>query len=186
MLMRSIALVVFALTLAACSLTTPPPRPAPQPQPVPAPQPDEVPLPPPAEPSLPPPPLEPPPRVPPPPPSSSAVKEFHLGPASKALVAQAQSYQASGDFPVAISTIERALRIEPRNPLLWIELGKVHQAAGNYKQAESTARKALSLASSDLKAQSAAWQLVARALRAQGKNQEAQMADARAYALMPD
>lgn len=87
---------------------------------------------------------------------------------------------------MAVSTVERALRIEPANPLLWIELGKVHQAAKNYAQAESTARKALSLASADLRAQAAAWQLIAQSFRARGREQDAQDADERAYALMPD
>ena len=92
----------------------------------------------------------------------------------------------SRDFPVAAASVERALRIEPDNPLLWIELGKVQQAAGNYAQAGHTGKKALSLATGDLKAQVAAWQLIARSLRAQGRNDEALAADARADALMPD
>jgi Flp pilus assembly protein TadD len=40
-------------------------------------------------------------------------------------VTQAQSQAASGNFPVAAASIERALRIEPSNPLLWIELGTI-------------------------------------------------------------
>jgi len=133
-----------------------------------------------------PPPVE---QVPPPPPRkppAPTVKEYQLGAASRALVAQAQTQTASREYPGAVATLERALRIEPANPLLWIELGKVHQASGRYAQAESTARKALSLASADLRVQAAAWQLVAQSLRARGKAQEAQQADARAYALLPD
>jgi predicted Zn-dependent protease len=86
---------------------------------------------------------------------------------------------------VAAGTIERALRIEADNPLLWIELGKVRYASGNYSQAEHTARKALSLSTGDLKTQSAAWQLIAKSLRARGRADEALQADARAYALVP-
>ncbi len=131
----------------------------------------------------PPPPEE---QPPPPPPRAPTIREYRLSPATKALVTQAQSLAASGDFPVAQSTVERALRIEPGNPLLWIELGKIHQAAANYPQAESTARKALSLATGDIKVQAAAWQLVAQSLRARGRVQEAQQAQARADSLTPD
>lgn len=184
--MRILCLIFVLLLAASCSLTAPPST-TPSAKRVPAPSPrnkTETP-----EARRPPPPVTepPPPPVPPPPvPSSPAVKEYQLSPASKALVAQAKTLAASGDFPVAVSTIERALRIEPTNPLLWIELGNVHQASANYAQAESTARKALSLASSDLRAQATAWQLIAQSLRARGKVQEAQIAQARADALMPD
>src|SRR5215510_883093 len=65
-----------------------------------------------------------------------------LSPASKALVAQAQTQLNSGNDALAAATIERALRIEPDNPLLWIELAKVRQDSGNPAQAENLARKA--------------------------------------------
>jgi tetratricopeptide (TPR) repeat protein len=181
------ALFAMVALLAACSLTAPP-RPAP-PQPrTPPPSQPQLPGEPDTPPAIPAPlPREQPPSQPARPvPTAPVVRQYQLGPASRALVEQARALAASGDFPVAVATIERALRIEPANPLLWIELGQVHQAAGNYAQAESTARKALSLASADLAVQSAAWQLAARSLRARGKVQEAQRADAQAYALLPD
>ena len=71
---------------------------------------------------------------------------------------------------VAASSIERALRIEPDNPLLWIELGKVRLAEGNYVQAENMGRKAVSMSVNAPRAQSAAWRLIADSLRARGKN----------------
>ncbi len=51
-----------------------------------------------------------------------------------------------GEYPAAIATLERALRIEPSNPLVWIELGQVHLASRNAPQAESMGRKAVALA----------------------------------------
>ena len=90
---------------------------------------------------------------------------------------------ASKNYAVAASSIERALRIEPDNPLLWIELGKVRQAEGNYVQAENMGRKAASMAVNAPRAQSAAWALIAESLRARGKNIEAQEAQARADSL---
>ena len=119
-----------------------------------------------------PPPIEEPQPLPPP-----VVREPTLGAASRALVTQAQSQVASKNYAVAASSIERALRIEPDNPLLWIELGKVRQAEGNYQQAENMGRKAASMAVNAPRTQSAAWTLVAESLRARGKNAQAREAE---------
>ena len=56
------------------------------------------------------------------------------------------------------STLDRALRIEPNNPLLWIELGRVRLVESDAHQAEVCARKALALASGDRAAQGQAGQ----------------------------
>jgi len=125
---------------------------------------------------------------PPPPgqPPASAMRpqrQFRLTPASTALVAQAHKAANSGDFGLAAATIERAMRIEPDNPLLWIELGRVRLNAADYSQADSMGRKALSLATGDPHAQSSAWRLIADSLRALGRNPEAADADKRAEAL---
>ena len=108
------------------------------------------------------------------------IREPTLSAASQALVKQAQIQMASNNYPVAASSIERALRIEPGNPLLWIELGKVRQAEGNYVQAENMARKAVSMAVNAPRTQSSAWALIAESLRARGRNSEAQEAQSRA------
>lgn len=110
-------------------------------------------------------------------------REPSLSAASRALVGQAQTQLASKNYPVAASSIERALRIEPDNPLLWIELGKVRQAEGNYVQAENMGRKAASMSVNSPRANSAAWTLIAESLRARGKNVEAQQAQMRAQGL---
>jgi len=114
------------------------------------------------------------------PPPAPVVREPTLGAASRALMGQAQTQMATKNYVVAASSIERALRIEPDNPLLWIELGKVRLAEGNYVQAENMARKAVSMAVNAPRAQSSAWRLIADSYRARGKNIEAQDAQARA------
>jgi tetratricopeptide (TPR) repeat protein len=111
------------------------------------------------------------------------VREPTLSPASRALVAQAQAQIAAKNMPLAAATIERALRVEPGNPLLWIELAKVRQAESNYQQAENMARKALSMSINAPRAQSSAWRLIADSYRARGKNVEARDAQSRADAL---
>ncbi len=114
---------------------------------------------------------------------SQPQRRFRLSAASTALVSQAQKQARSGDLVAATATLERALRIEPDNPLLWIELGRLRLQEKNGVQAQSFARKALSLATGDPRTQSFAWQLIADALRAQGRNQEAHEAEQHANAL---
>lgn len=169
---RLSAVVLAAVALSACAVQQPTQPSAPS-VPVPAPPPPVQ-----TQPAPPPPPVQEAEPLPPP-----VVREPTLGAASRALVGQAQTQLASKNFAVAAASIERALRIEPDNPLLWIELGKVRQAEGNYVQAENMARKAVSMASNAPRAQSAAWSLIAESYRARGKNNEAREADARASAL---
>lgn len=122
-------------------------------------------------------------QPPPAPPEAASIpapRQFHLGTASRALVAQAQAQAQSGDFGQASATIERALRIEPESPLLWIELGRMRLGAGDADQADSMGRKALSLGNGDPAAQAGAWHLIADSLQARGRN--AQAADAERHA----
>jgi predicted Zn-dependent protease len=125
-------------------------------------------------------------QVSPAPPSPpSPTKQFHLGSAANALVTQAHQQAAGGDTAQATATLERALRIEPDNPLVWIELGRVRLAENNPAQADAMGRKALALASGDASAQSSAWRLIADSLRARGDNGGAADADRRASSLAP-
>jgi tetratricopeptide (TPR) repeat protein len=112
-------------------------------------------------------------------------KQFHLSPATASLVAQAHKQEAAAAYEPAAATVERALRIEPGNPLLWIELGQVRLSENNAVQANGMGRKALALATGDARAQSSAWHLIADTLRAQNRNQEAAEADQKAASLSP-
>jgi predicted Zn-dependent protease len=111
----------------------------------------------------------------PPPPQRAAPppRENHLSAATSSLVTQARALIAHGDLDGASSTLDRALRIEPNNPLLWVERGRLRLAENDSHQAEGCARKALVLASGDRGAQAQAGRLLADALRAQRRNQEA-------------
>ena len=106
-----------------------------------------------------------------------------LSPASRALVTQAQTQRQKGDLPGATVSLERALRIEPNNPLLWIEMGRLRMDQRNYPQAENMGRKALAMSVGDDRTQAAAWQLVGDSLKARDKNPQAQAAYDRAKAL---
>ena len=177
---RMLVLLGAVVLLCACQLPNPYRAPAPQ-QPPPGGGPS-VPTPtPPAQVPLPSEPQPAPAEIPPPQPPRS----YELGAASRSLVEQAHAQAAGGNYAVAASSIERALRIEPNNPLLWIELGQVRQAEANYVQAENLGRKALSLASGDPKTQASAWRLIAQGLQGRGRGSEAAEAQARADALAP-
>jgi tetratricopeptide (TPR) repeat protein len=164
--------LVVALGLASCTLTRPAPFPA---TPAPAPAQPGAPQPAPAAPgsAVPSPPAAPERPAPPP-------KQFHLSAASGALVSQAHTQATGGDYGQAAATLERALRIEPDNPLLWIEMGRVRLGENNPAQADAMGHKALSLATGDPAAQSSAWRLVADAARARGRTADAAEAERRA------
>jgi predicted Zn-dependent protease len=115
------------------------------------------------------------PQVPPP------ARENHLSAATRSLVTQSRTQVAHGDLPAASSTLDRALRIEPNNPLLWIELGRLRLAESDAHQAEGCGRKALALASGDRIAQAQAGRLLADALRGQGRNQEARQVESQPF-----
>jgi tetratricopeptide (TPR) repeat protein len=106
-------------------------------------------------------------------PAPPAPRENHLSPATRSLVTQARTLESRGDLDGASSTLDRALRIEPNNPLLWIEIGRLRLAENDAHQAEGCGRKALALASGDRRTQAQAGHLLADALRAQQRNQEA-------------
>ena len=176
--MRVLFVLAVTVALAACGPPLQQPSPGPS-EPLPrepgTPEPE----------GLPSPGQETPPAETPPPPPVTPPKQFRLGAASSALVTQARKLADQGEFGSAIATLERAQRIEPENPLLWIELGRVHQEEGNAAQAESMGRKALALATGDPGAQSSAWRLIADSLRSRGRNQEASEALRRAEAMVP-
>jgi len=83
--------------------------------------------------------------------------------ASQALLTQSRGHQAAGRYEQAAASIERALRIEPRQPVLWLELGNIRLKEGDFAQAESMGRKALSLATGDAALTARAEQLIATA-----------------------
>src|SRR5258706_93983 len=62
------------------------------------------------------------------------------------LMQSARADAAAGRLANAAATLERALRIEPRNPRLWRELALVRLKQGDYVQAESVAARSKSWA----------------------------------------
>ena len=80
----------------------------------------------------------------------------------------ARADAAAGRLTNAAASLERALRIEPRNPRLWQELARVRLKQGEYAQAESTAARSNSWAGGDSTLRAENWRLIARAREARG------------------
>ncbi|HEX6995912.1 MAG TPA: tetratricopeptide repeat protein [Gammaproteobacteria bacterium] len=96
-------------------------------------------------------------------PPTSAEPPPQAAPASVALLEQSRSQRAAGSLTAAASSIERALRIDPNNAELWLELGEIKLEDGDPLQAEQMARKALTLAGGDRVVAARAARLLARA-----------------------
>ena len=87
------------------------------------------------------------PASPPPPAYTEAQTTSH--PAVLALLTEATQQENSGDLEVAAAKLERALRIEPRNPVLWHHLAGVRLRQGQTQLAVSLAQKSNSFAARD-------------------------------------
>lgn len=115
--------------------------------------------------------------VEPPPPSAN--------PAVIALLDNAQIDASAGRLPTATAAIERALRIEPKNPVLWQKLAMLKLQKGEYQQAENFAARSNSWAASNKALQAKNWRIISEARSLRGDNKGAQAALARAKALEP-
>ncbi len=85
-----------------------------------------------------------------------------------ALLDRARTDRAAGQGDTAETSLERALRIEPRNPWLWHELAQQRLAQGQYAQAITLARKSNSFAGGKHRVQAENWQVIGQARVAQG------------------
>jgi predicted Zn-dependent protease len=80
----------------------------------------------------------------------------------------ARADAVAGKLSTAAASIERALRIEPRNPRLWQELARVRLQQGQLVQAENVAKRSSSFAGSDNALRAENWRLIAQAREALG------------------
>jgi tetratricopeptide (TPR) repeat protein len=142
---RAAVLAAVAANAACTSLAVAPSRPSPAPAPAPAvgaPLPEPAPAPPPSLSRPAPAPAR---DVAAPRPQSDATA------ASGALLEQSRVQRAAGSLPVARATLERALRLDPNNAEVWLELGELELQTGNASQAAVMARKALTLTGRDVR-----------------------------------
>ena len=100
-----------------------------------------------------------------------------------ALLDRAKLDLGAGQREAAGASLERALRIEPRNPWLWYELAQLRLAQGQYAQAVSLSHKSISFAGRDKSLQALNWRLVGNGRIAQGNPTGAEQAIKRATEL---
>ncbi len=62
------------------------------------------------------------------------------------LLTQAEEQERAGDYDKAIASVERAVRIEPRNAYAWYRLAQLHFAIDSLAKAEQFARRAIQFA----------------------------------------
>lgn len=84
------------------------------------------------------------------------------------LLESARSDTEAGQLASAAASLERAIRIEPRNPRLWHELARVRLKQADYAQAESVAARSNSWAGGDNALRAENWRLIARSREARG------------------
>jgi Tetratricopeptide repeat len=99
----------------------------------------------------------------PPPPRVSAPAPPPPSPAVVALLDTADKRASAGELDNAAAVVERALRLEPQNPLLWHRLAKLRLQQGQFAQAVSLAAKSNSLAGENRQLQASNWETIAQA-----------------------
>ncbi|MBK1718750.1 tetratricopeptide repeat protein [Thiocystis violacea] len=128
----------------------------------------------------------PPPAPPAPPPAPvaplppSRVAAPNLPPAADSLATQAEQQRQSGDFTGAAASLERSLRIAPRESYLWNRLARVRMEQGQSAQAGNLAARSNDLAGDKADLKKDNWRIIAESKRRAGDVAGAGEADKRA------
>ena len=99
--------------------------------------------------------------------SDSPVVKKSMSPAVLALVSEAETSSRSGDLESAVVTLERALRIDSRNPTLTYKLAALRLKQSKPRLAEDLAKKAALLSADDKALKKKSWLLISEARRQQ-------------------
>ncbi len=113
----------------------------------------------------------------------TAVVAVQTGNAVLELVEEAEAQSTAGNFSGAAATLERALRIEPRNPHLWNRLAHVRLQQGRFEMAGDLAAKSSALAGDTPGLKRDNWLIIGQARRAAGDKEGAAAAERAAQAL---
>ena len=112
--------------------------------------------------------------------SASAPSPNH---AVVALLDTADKRASAGNLDSAAAVLERALRLEPHNPLLWHRLAKLRLQQGQFAQAVNLAAKSNALAGNNRQLQASNWATIAQAKDKLGDANAARAAREKAQAL---
>lgn len=100
-----------------------------------------------------------------------------------ALIDSANAYVQNNELDKAAASLERAQRLEPRNPNILYDLAQVRAHQAQYAQAEALAQKSIGLAAGNKPLQAKAWRLIAAVRRAGGNAAGGDTAEAQAATL---
>jgi predicted Zn-dependent protease len=81
---------------------------------------------------------------------------------------QARIEASAGRLGNAAASMERAIRLEPRNPRLWQELARLRLTQRDFVQAENVAMRSNSFTRGDYAMRAANWDIIAQAREARG------------------
>lgn len=122
-------------------------------------------------------------RIVPPPPASQdeespqgQQEQAPTGSAVSHLHADARKQLAARQYNTAASTLERALRIAPRNADLWHSLAEVRLQQGRWEMARNMAAKSNSFAAANRAIQAQNWRIIAKSHQAEGNQVAARRA----------
>ena len=116
-------------------------------------------------------------------PLAPSVTPVSQHPAVLSLVASAQAATTAGNLESASATLERALRIEGRNPYLWHELAQIRLQQGQHQQAAGLAAKSNAWAGGDNALRARNWRVIGEVRARSGDWEGAQNAFNKAEAL---
>ena len=88
--------------------------------------------------------------------------------AVSSLVESAHADAAAGHLANAAASMERAIRLAPRNPRLWQELARLRLQQGEFAQAEHVALRSNSLTRGDTSLRFENWNIIAQSREARG------------------
>jgi tetratricopeptide (TPR) repeat protein len=109
-----------------------------------------------------------------------AYQQPAMSPAVVALINESERNSRAGDMESAVAVLERALRIDPRNPTLTYKLADLRLQQEKPRLAEDLAKKAALLAANDLALKRKSWLLISEALKAQHNYEGAKEAKTKA------
>lgn len=92
--------------------------------------------------------------------------EEKVSPVVQKLLVSAEQQRGLGNSDGAANSLERALRIEPKNAILWSRLADIRYAQSDWQQAVQLAAKSNTLASSNQQLLRRNWYLMANAYAA--------------------
>ena len=100
-----------------------------------------------------------------------------------ALAKQAETQANQGDYSSAAAKLERAIRIEPSNPSLYLRLAHIRNSQQRWVQAEQIARKGLIYSQSKPHLQKGLWLVIAESQEQRGLKEQAKASRQQAESL---